>query len=163
MILGIDPGPVETAYAIIRLDYSIQSADKLPNSQFILLLMNMPQIVKAVACEGIQCYGQPVGKETFETCYMIGEIRYIARAMNTPFKLYDRPEYMRQICGCVPAKGKSDSTLWQALRLRFGGDRKGEPLNALKGATDKRSAFAVAAYHLDDNRGVRSQSSDRAM
>ena len=36
-----------------------------------------------------------------------------------------------------------------ALLTRFGGDKKGEPLELLKGSTDKRSAFAVAVYHLD--------------
>lgn len=147
MILGIDPGTNETAYTLINHDYSIVASDKLPNGEFMALL---PQIGCAeIVVEGIKSYGQTVGQETFHTCYLIGEIRNEARHIGVPCTIYHRPEYMQSILGCRPPKGKADSTLWQALRLRFGGDRKGEPLYLLKGASDKRSAFAVAVYHLD--------------
>jgi len=146
-ILGIDPGTHETAYTLIDTDYTVLASDKLPNGEFMNLL---PQIeCGEIVIEGIKSYGQTVGQETFHTCYFIGELRNEARHLNKKFTIYHRPEYMHSILGCRPPKGKADSALWQALRFRFGGDKKGEPLHLLKGASDKRSAFAVAVYHLD--------------
>jgi len=144
MILGIDPGSAESAYTLIDTDYNILASDKLPNAQFMVLL---PQIsVSAVAVESIQSYGMTVGREVFETCYMIGRVQQKSDDMGRKVALYPRPEYTRRLCGV----GKvNDAILRQALLLRFGGDKKGEPLFLLKGATDKRSAFAVAVYHLD--------------
>lgn len=143
-ILGIDPGPTESAYCLIDDSYQIVAADKIKNEN-LLNVMDAMQLVH-VAIESIQSYGMPVGREVFDTCYMIGRI--IQRCDDTcvPYTLIPRPEYTRRICGV----GKvTDAILRQALLLRFGGDKKGEPLFQLKGASDKRSAFAVAAYHLD--------------
>ena len=94
-----------------------------------------------------------VGRSVFDTCFFIGELIRTCKDAGIPFTLYPRPEYTRRICGV----GKvNDAVLRQALLLRFGGDRKGEPLFALKGCTDKRSAFAVAVYHLDVTSSPRS-------
>ena len=77
---------------------------------------------------------------------MIGRLQQRIHALGGTFALIPRPEYTRRICGV----GKvNDAILRQALLLRFGGDKRGEPLNLLKGCTDKRSAFAVAVYKLD--------------
>lgn len=157
IIIGIDPGPTQTAYAIIDGRYGVVEADKIPNKDFIDMLVYLPfrndptGNIAHAAIESIQSYGMPVGKETFETCYMIGRIMECFDRNDTPYTLYPRPVYAKSICGV----GKiSDSVLRQALLLRFGGDKKGEPMYPLKGCSDKRSAFAVAAYHLDLNPSV---------
>ena len=143
-IIGIDPGSAETAYTIIDHDYNILASDKLPNSMLMVLLTQME--VSEVAIESIQSYGMAVGREVFDTCFMIGRLQQKLEDMGKPVTLYPRPEYTRRLCGV----GKvNDAILRQALLLRFGGDKKGEPLFLLKGASDKRSAFAVAVYHLD--------------
>lgn len=144
MILGIDPGPELCAYAAVDLDYAILGSDKISTKALIELLeFSAPQ---HVALESIQSYGMMVGRSTFDTCYAIGRIMQACDQVCIPYTLYPRPEYSRRICGV----GKvNDSVLRQALLLRFGGDKKGEPLNALKGCSDKRSAFAVACYHID--------------
>jgi len=143
-ILGIDPGSAETAYTIIDGDYNILASDKLPNAMLMVLLPQME--VSQVAIESIQSYGMAVGREVFDTCFMIGRLQQKLEDMGKPVTLYPRPEYTRRLCGV----GKvNDAVLRQALLLRFGGDKKGEPLSLLKGASDKRSAFAVAVYHLD--------------
>jgi Holliday junction resolvasome RuvABC endonuclease subunit len=143
-VLGIDPGPAESAYALVSSRFEVLSAGKVGNDELASLLRASPPA--HVAIESIQSYGMPVGRSTFDTCFMIGRVIQVCRDRGIPCTLYPRPEYTRRICGV----GKvNDAVLRQALLLRFGGDRKGEPLHALKGSTDKRSAFAVAVYHID--------------
>jgi hypothetical protein len=144
MILGLDPGPLETAYCMIDDRYWIQSAGKAELKAVLRVLESEPP--GAVAIESIQSYGMAVGRSVFDTCYSIGRILQRCDDLYIPWYLYPRPEYTRRICGV----GKiNDAVLRQALLLRFGGDRKGEALYQLKGNTDKRSAFAVAVYHVD--------------
>lgn len=146
-VIGIDPGPTETAFCACA-GYEVQWSDKVSTESMIDYINALPH-KSTIVIESIQCYGMAVGKETFETCYNIGRYMQEAKRMGHTVHLYPRPEYMRSILGAKAPKGKADSMLWQALKLRFGGDRKGEPLNMLKGTTDKRSAYAVAVYHLD--------------
>ena len=152
MILGIDPGPTESAYALIGQEmvgsvsdpFRVHEAEKAGNESVVGRLSVLRP--KHVAIESIQSYGMAVGRSVFETCFMIGRLIQVCTDHNLPFTLYPRPEYTRRICGV----GKiNDAVLRQSLLLRFGGDKKGEPLYALKGCSDKRSAYAVAVYHID--------------
>jgi Holliday junction resolvasome RuvABC endonuclease subunit len=143
-VLGVDPGPRESAFALVSEGYVVLDAGTVGNDDLAALVRRTAPA--AVAVESIQSYGMPVGRETFETCYAVGRALQACADLGTPCFLYPRPEYARRLCGV----GKvSDAVLRQALLLRFGGDRKGEPLHRLKGSTDKRSAFAVAVYHRD--------------
>jgi hypothetical protein len=176
-VLGVDPGPTESAYAVVTGDQQVLLADKVGNDSLIERIRQDPPA--HVAIESIQSYGMTVGREVFDTCFMIGRLIQVCKDHRIPFTLYPRPEYTRRICGV----GKvNDAVFRQALLLRFGGDgeivtqevipegkpgagvylsgpRKGqprvrdvripEPLHALVGSSDKRSAFAVAVYHLD--------------
>ncbi len=148
MILGIDPGSEETAYALMGEDYQVIEADKQDNDRF--LDDTLPDLIDreatTVVIEGIQSYGMAVGRTVFDTCYIVGEARRIAKLKQAECFIYPRPEYARSIIGGVKVK---DSLIRQALMTRFGGDRKGEPLQLLKGNSDKRSAYAVAVYHAD--------------
>jgi len=144
-IIGVDPGPEETAFAIVSSGYELVMADRIGNDAFIRALKAAP--LSHVAVESIQSYGMPVGRSVFDTCYMIGRVIQVCKDREVPFTLYPRPEYVRNLCGGSTTK---DSVLRQALRLRFGEDaKKGDPLYCLRGGSDKRSAFAVAVYHLD--------------
>lgn len=143
-ILGVDPGPTESAFALVSDDQRVLQADKVGNDALIDRIRKDPPA--HVVVESMQSYGAPVGRSTFETCYQVGRILQACQDLGIPCTLIPRPEYSRRICGV----GKvNDAVLRQALLLRFGGDRKGEPLAALKGNSDKRSAYAVAAYHID--------------
>jgi hypothetical protein len=146
LVLGIDPGPTESAYCYITLEQAVNAANKTGNEGLIEMVRSSAPSTGHVAIESIQSYGMLVGREVFDTCFMIGRLIQVCKDHGIPFTLYPRPEYTRRICGV----GKiNDAVLRQALLLRFGGDRKGEPLYALKGCTDKRSAYAVAVYHID--------------
>lgn len=143
-ILGIDPGTTETAYCLIDRTYKVLMADKVKNEEFIKLCISSPNVHLVI--EHIQAYGMSVGREVFDTCYFIGRIMQRADDNGLSYTLYPRPEYAKAICGVQKV---NDAILRQALILRFGGDKKGEALYLLKGNSDKRSAFAIAAYHLD--------------
>ena len=148
-IIGIDPGSESTAYAIMAADYSVVCADKVLNLEFLncdlrdILYSNN---IKAVVIEGIQCYGMVAGRSIFDTCYVVGECRQIAKNLEIDHFIYNRPEYARAIVGGVKV---TDALIRGALMARFGGDKKGEPLHKLKGNSDKRSAYAVAVFHAD--------------
>ena len=177
LILGIDPGPQRSAAVLIASEnFEIVVAEVFGNE--ILINHIKRSAWEGVACESIQSYGMKVGREVFDTCFMIGRIQQACMDRGMPCALYARQEYARRICGTSQV---SDSTLRQALELRFGGygekvtdevipageegagvyvngPRKGqarrralripEPLHALN-CSDKRSAFAVATYHVD--------------
>lgn len=143
-ILGIDPGSTESAFCLINQKYEIIEAGKLPNAEVRRFVRTKPFGIAAI--ESIQSYGMAVGREVFDTCYEIGRLMQLIDAIGGKFTLIPRPEYTRRLCGVQKV---NDAILRQALLLRFGGDRKGEPLYMLKGNSDKRSAFAVAVYKLD--------------
>ncbi len=144
MILGIDPGPVESAFALVDEQYQVVAAGKVDIGRLIRGIRCAPPA--QVVVESIQSYGMVVGRSVFDTCYVIGRIYQVCEDLGLPVTLYPRPEYTRRICGV----GKiNDAVVRQALCLRFGGDKKGEALYALKGNSDKRSAFALAVYHID--------------
>jgi hypothetical protein len=144
LVVGIDPGPTHSAYCYVSQDYRIVAAAKVVNRLLLGDLYAHP--VLQIAIEGLACYGRPVGRETFETAYMVGRVLEVADHQGTPCAIYHRPEYANAIAGT----GKvTDAVLYQALRLRFGDSTKGGPLYALKGESDLRSAYAVAVYYLD--------------
>jgi hypothetical protein len=149
-ILGVDPGTTQTAYCLVGRDYKIQLADKVPNDEFVKMCVSSPNV--HIVIESLQSYGMAVGREVFETAYMIGRIMQKAMDNGLRYTLYPRPEYAKAICGVQKI---NDAVLRQSLLLRFGDDKKDGPLFRLKGCTDKRSAFAIAAYHLDKTRGGR--------
>ena len=147
MILGIDPGTTETGYCMVsKTTFLPVAADKISNDRLFETLPDLLSQVKEVIVEGIQSYGQAFGRTVIDTCYIIGRIQQVCVDHKVPCHIYPRPEYARAICGTVKT---NDAILRRALITRFGEDKKGGPLFHLKGATDKRSAFAVAVYHLD--------------
>lgn len=155
LVMGIDPGPTYSAYALVRQDYTIVRAAKVPNVELSLFVedrySDSLDVLAHVVIEGLACYGRPVGRETFETAYTVGEYRALCRIADIPCTIYARPEYANALAGC----GKvTDAMLYQALRLRFGGAKKSEPLYALKGESDLRSAYGLAVYWLDRQRAV---------
>ena len=145
MIIGLDPGTTHTGYCLIDFSYKVKEAGKAENARVRDMLKQMP--VSHAAIESLACYGMAVGREVFETAYQIGRFQEILESRCVPVALYAKPEYGPAIAG---VRKVTDSVIRQSLLLRFGGDKKGEPLHLLRGDSDRRSAFAVAAYHLDN-------------
>ena len=148
LIIGVDPGPTESAYCLVTPAYEVFQAGKIHNAQMVAMIKQPPTDLVAVI-EGIQSYGMAVGREVFDTCYQVGRLLQVCDDNDIPSHIYNRPEYSRAICGGGIV---TDAVLRRALLLRFGADTKGGPLHLLKGNSDKRSAYAIAVYHLDMTR-----------
>jgi hypothetical protein len=142
-VVGIDPGPVESAACLIGPSYEILCAVKLPNDQLRIWLSDLSYLHMVI--EGMRGMGAKVGHETFEACYQVGRFWQMGESRLAKVTIYHRPEYLHPLCGGRPPKNKSDATLYTALKTRFGADH----LKPLVGASDLRSAFGVAVYHLD--------------
>lgn len=150
-ILGIDPGPEESGICLIEtgkpLEVKILRCDKVSTSCIFRELETLISEGNAqVAIEGMVYQGRGFGQSSIQTCYLIGRIQqFCNHSWGIPLTLYSRREYGQWIV----AGGKlNDATLRAALESVYGKSAKrGDPLYALRGATDKRSAFAIAKYH----------------
>ena len=70
-VLGIDPGPKESAYVLLN-ENPLQVVDKGKVSNFDMLAVISKKKPYHLAVEMIASYGMPVGKEIFDTCLWIG-------------------------------------------------------------------------------------------
>lgn|GEM_PF-1980002 len=176
MILGIDPGPQRSAGVLIDEKFEVVIAEVFDNE--ILISHIKRGVWEGVAVESIQSYGMVVDREVFDTCYQIGRIQQACKDRGLSCSLYPRPEYTRRICGTGKINDSilrqalelrfggygekvTDEVIptgQEGAGVYVNGPRKGqphrrvlripEPLHALN-CSDKRSAFAVAAYHID--------------
>lgn len=144
MILAIDPGTTESALVWYDGTRPIEAFVCENSISLEELPANSPS---AVVCEMLACYGNPVGKETFETAYHIGRIMAACDAEGLPFHRVYRSEVKLHLCGTMRAK---DANVRQALLDKFGGSRQAAcgtkkapgPLHGIK--SHCWSALAVA-------------------
>ena len=117
-ILTLDPGTTHTAWMLYDTARQLPvKFDWVENSDILVILENNGGDLSFnhVVCEGIQSYGMPVGRETFETCIWIG--RFMQLADNrVPFQIMYRRDVKLNLCNSVRAK---DSNVRQALLDRF--------------------------------------------
>ena len=139
-ILGIDPSPDKQAYVML-VDGKVTSKGFVNVCEFRNYHLGNDERVE-VAIETIQSFGMPVGKSVFETCQNIGRIREIFR--HDDVFLYKRSDIKMHFCNTTRAK---DSNIRQAMLDRYGGCKKGEPLEGIK--KDLWSALALCTYHKD--------------
>jgi hypothetical protein len=153
IILGIDPGTTESGICLIEAkDFNqpnIVSAEKMSNNdvkgEISYLWMKCEHL--SVVIEGMANQSRAFGNSSIETCYFIG--RLLEHCDSIPDKisvhLYKRHEYGRFF---VNSGVLNDASLRAALETIWGPSaKKADPLYALRGASDKRSAFALAKYH----------------
>ena len=169
-ILAIDPGPVDSAYALIdaatRQPIEIDKVandlvlerlmdlcvgDPHPTEQFTLLEPSLGHI----AVEMVASYGMAVGREVFETCVWIGRYRQVVDiyAQQIPCDLIVRRDVKMHHCHNAAAK---DSNISQALIDRFasGVPNRGKGTKAQPGwfygfAADIWQAYALAVLVAD--------------
>ena len=165
-ILAIDPGTTLSAYALIRDDYSIISAAKVPNEELLTLVKGGEWSEMVIECmEARHVVNGVIGAETYDTCYWIG--RYMQAAIDlgkTVHQIYRAQERSR----LVPTKknklpkhpahvGQSaDSQIRATLIRRFAqhdmknGKGTAKNKDVFYGfARDMWSAFAIGVVHLD--------------
>ena len=131
-VLAIDPGPVESAYALIDAETCRPVAvGKVDNHELRDMLPGLCYEAGAGAIEMVASYGMSVGKEVFETCVWIGRFIEASGCSLAPIVRRDV-----KLHHCHSSKA-SDSNIAQALIDRFA---SGEP-NRGKGTKDAPGWF----------------------
>ena len=124
-ILAIDPGNIESGYAVIQMpDFKLLDFGKVKNEELLEMLTNYEfegwsKIEKCfkfhkAAVEMVASYGMAVGKSVFDTCVWIGRFVQALDGENVNF-VYRKDEKMC-LCGSMKAK---DSNIRQALIDRY--------------------------------------------
>ena len=153
IIFAIDPGNMESGYALIQMpDFRLLDFGKVENE---MLLHNIPFLVEQAdhfAIEMVASYGMPVGKDVFETCVWIG--RFIEAAKKQHHFVYRKDE---KLCLCHDSRAK-DSNIRQALIDRYakfdfknGKGIKKNPDTFYGVSNDVWQAIAVAVTHYERN------------
>lgn len=159
-ILGIDPGNEETAFCLVDDQLRPIRFAKLSNE---LVYNEMVETIANyilgnhvyVACEMIASYGMPVGREVFDTCVWIGQLK--ERFCMYDFQYIYRKDEKLTICNSMKA---SDANITQALIDRFapgvpnhGKGRKAAPGWFYGFKADIWQAYAVAVTYHDMYKG----------
>jgi len=157
MILSIDPGPLKSAYCMVRnADYKPLDFGLIANDELMKIVKHGEYNQFVIEC--IASYGMAVGKETFETCYWIG--RYMQAAVDTGFKacrIYRKDEKLC-LCGSMRAK---DTNITHALIDRFAQHDFKSGKGTIKNPDwfygfkkDIWAAYAVGVTFLDSLKGL---------
>lgn len=159
-ILAIDPGPIESGYAIVNRD-TCRPIDvgKISNGLLRAFIRNGQLLIAVdhVAIEMVASYGMAVGKEVFETCVWIGRFREVVDSRfvdpDAAISLVYRRDVKLHHCGTSKAK---DSNITQALIDRFasGQPNRGKGTKAHPGwfygfKADAWQAYALAVMAVD--------------
>lgn len=147
LILGIDPGTTESGWCFIEPGNfnkpNIVSAGKTANEDMLKRRLNSKEELEVVI-EGMANQARGFGESSIKTCYFIGRLIEICDYQEIPCTLYRRHEYGRFF---VNNGVLNDATLRAALETIWGPSaKKTDPLYPLRGASDKRSAFALCKY-----------------
>lgn len=118
IILGVDPGPKESAYVVYDTETArILSHDYLPNLDLRRRAFHKDYADltwDVLVVEWIEGYGMSVGKETFDTCFWVGRF---CEACQDEFHLIGRKAIKSHLCNSTNAK---DRDIRAALIDRFG-------------------------------------------
>jgi hypothetical protein len=139
MLIGIDPGPRESAFVVWDGARVVRACD-MANAE---LAEYLDSASSPVACEWIESFGMAVGREVFETVFAIGTFSQHAR-----LRLVPRRDVKMHLCQSVRAK---DGNIRQALIDRFGevGTKKNPgPLFGISQHRWAALAVAVTAHDL---------------
>lgn len=140
IIVGVDPGPKETAWVVLGNDGPVMF-EKAHNEAVLTFLSGLSGLMP-ICIEMIASYGMPVGREVFETCVWIG--RYM-QVQPTATRI-TRGHVKMNICKSPKA---NDASIRTALLDLYGGKEKAignkkspGPLYGMSG--DVWAALAVA-------------------
>lgn len=144
-ILGIDPGPLQSAYVFLS-DGKIIEKGHRHNWELRRMLKQLNTGTETQFwCESIESYGMAVGRTVFETCYEIG--RFMECIDHGAFHLIGRREIKIHLCNSMRAK---DTNIRQALIDRWGEPGTKKSPGVTHGISKHLwSALAVATYGLD--------------
>lgn len=158
VIIGIDPGNIESAIAVY--DGNFIHSMKVDNKEFFHKL-NMEILHAKDFCdnespsiyiEDIQAMGMAVGQEVFDTAKFIGRIQLTLEQRLQKYTMVKRTEIKLHHCGSVRAK---DTNIRQSLIDRFGdkGTKKEPGFFYGISGNDQWSSCAIAIYGYDQLNG----------
>ena len=117
-ILAIDPGNIESGYAVIRMpDFELLDFGKVKNEELLYYIEEKfiyDHSIDAIAIEMVASYGMAVGNSVFDTCVWIG--RFVQALANDGVDYVYRKDEKMCLCGSMKAK---DSNIRQALIDRY--------------------------------------------
>jgi hypothetical protein len=120
-ILGLDPGPQQTAFVRFCIETRTLMSFGIEANDAILVRLKsvFPNGVDFVITESIGHYGtgMAVGAEVFDTCEWIGRYLQVVSETGIGFAKIKRHKVKMTLCGSMQAK---DSNIRQALIDRFG-------------------------------------------
>lgn len=146
MILAIDPGNIESAYAFMDgCDLQPIDCAKIENEE---LLKDFHRYTcDTVVIEMVASYGMPVGVEVFETVFWIGRFYEKARACGMKVERVFRKDVKLNLCMNPRAK---DANVIQALKDRFGDKGTAKNPGWFYGfSKDIWQAYAVGVTYYD--------------
>jgi hypothetical protein len=147
-VIGIDPGPVQSAYVIWDGEKA-QPFELLENGDLLRVVDGAVRgYVDEMVIEKVACYGMPVGDSVFETVFWSGRF---AQAWHKEAHRIPRKDVKMHLCQNMRAK---DGNIIQALKDRFEPELlpRQRPKGILKGISkDVWQALAVAVTWYDKN------------
>ena len=151
LIFAIDPGNVQSGYALIEMpDFKCVAFGKIDNFDLLERVKTLPRGV-VVAIEMVACYGMPVGKDVFDTCVWIGRFTQALNLYKVNY-IY-RTEEKMELCGNMKAK---DANIRQSLINRYakfdyktGKGTKKNPDTFYGVSKDAWQAIAVAVTYYE--------------
>lgn len=159
-VLAIDPGPVQSAYAVIDASTCRPLyIGKIDNHDLLATLDDLITPETPVAIEMVASYGMSVGAEVFDTCVWIGRyMQHIRTLADDVPNLVKRLEVKVHHCHDSRAK---DTNITQALIDRFapGAPNRGKGTKTDPGwfhgfAADIWQAYALAVLTADRLNGA---------
>lgn len=120
-IIGLDPGPKESAYASWdSLEKKLLICGRLTNDETLILIESMKYkpVPVTLAIEQIRGYGMAVGNEVFDTVEWIGRFYQQAKVNEVEVILIPRMEIKRIVCD--GARTAKDKDVREALIYKYG-------------------------------------------
>ena len=141
VILAIDPGTTESA--AVLWDGRHVLAHAIETNENLLGCIDSEKF-DVCACEKLQSYGMPVGKETFETAYWSGRFWERCIAKFCLWRWVFRSDVKMHLCQSMRAK---DGNVRQALIDKLGAPGTVKQPGVTHGIhTHEWSALAIAVY-----------------
>lgn len=145
-IIAVDPGTSESAFVFLRSDMRIFSSGMVPNDQ-MREAIDAAAGVNTIACEQIESFGMPVGREVFETVRWTGRFEQTALDNGMDWKMIPRRAVKLHLCQDSKAK---DSNIRQALIDKYGGKAATKKGGSLYGISKHLwAALAVGVTYLE--------------
>ena len=147
MILGIDPGTLQSGFAVISETWREDGPLKAGVSQNEDILDAIAQVDRgtSVAIEMISSYGARVGQTTFDTLVWIGRMIQVCESNGIPYHLIKRHEVKKLI---APGERANDAVIRRKMIELLGWSAEDVRLNAkrcgLKSHAWQAMAVAVA-------------------